>query len=203
MQYQKSLASTLKFCCFLLLLGTETQAKLETYKIDPSHTYPSFEADHMGGLSLWRGKINSSTGEITIDTELNTGRVKVVMDMSTIDFGHQKMNAHAKRDDMFAVEEYPNAIFEGELVEFVNEAPTKVKGQLTLRGVTQPLTLAIKTAKCMLHPFKLKQVCGATAEGTIMRDDFGIDNAKFMGFDMEVRLLISVEAIKVRNNASK
>ena len=55
----------------------------------------------------------------------------------------------------------------------------------------------------MLHPFKLKQVCGATAEGTIMRDDFGIDYAKFMGFDMEVRLLISVEAIKVRNNASK
>ena len=88
MQYQKSLVSTLKFCGLLLLLGAETQAKLETYEIDPSHTYPSFEADHMGGLSLWRGKINSSTGEITIDTELNTGRVKVIMDMSTIDFGH-------------------------------------------------------------------------------------------------------------------
>ena len=148
---------------------------------------------------LWRGKINSSTGEITIDTSC-TGRVKVVMDMSTIDFGHQKMNAHAKRDDMFAVEEYPNAIFEGELVEFVNEAPTRVNGQLTLRGVTQPLTLEIKTAKCMLHPFKLKQVCGATAGG-LSCETISELIAKFMGFDMEVRLLISVEAIKVRNNA--
>ena len=203
MKYQLPLATIATFCSLLLSLGTETQAKIETYEIDPSHTYPSFEADHMGGLSLWRGKINSTTGEITIDTELNTGQVTVVMDMKTIDFGHQKMNDHAKRDDMFDVENYPNATFEGKLVEFVNKAPTKVTGQLTLRGVTQPLTLEIKTAKCMLHPFKLKQVCGATAEGTIMRDDFGIDYAKFMGFDMKVSLRISVEAIKGKNNPKK
>src|SRR5690606_30801109 len=63
-----------------------------TYEIDSNHTYPSFEADHMGGLSIWRGKINSTRGTITLDKEAQTGTVEVTMDMSTIDFGHQGLN---------------------------------------------------------------------------------------------------------------
>lgn len=173
-----------------------TQAKPITYEIDSSHTFPAFEADHMGGLSLWRGKINSTSGEIVLDKDKETGSVNVVMDMSTIDFGHEGMNKHAKNSDMFDVEKYPEAVYKGNLTDFIDGAPTKVKGSLTLHGVTKPVDLDIKSFKCRLHPFKLKQVCGADAYGNIMRDDFGVDYAKRLGFKMEVALRIGVEAIK-------
>ena len=173
-----------------------TQAKPITYEIDSSHTFPAFEADHMGGLSLWRGKINSTSGEIVLDKDKETGSVNVIMDMSTIDFGHEGMNKHAKNSDMFDVEKYPEAVYKGNLTDFIDGAPTKVKGSLTLHGVTKPVDLDIKSFKCRLHPFKLKQVCGADAYGNIMRDDFGIDYAKRVGFKMEVALRIGVEAIK-------
>ena len=173
-----------------------TQAKPITYEIDSSHTFPAFEADHMGGLSLWRGKINSTSGEIVLDKDKETGSVNVIMDMSTIDFGHEGMNKHAKNSDMFDVEKYPEAVYKGNLTDFIDGAPTKVKGNLTLHGVTKPVDLDIKSFKCRLHPFKLKQVCGADAYGNIMRDDFGIDYAKRLGFKMEVALRIGVEAIK-------
>ncbi len=173
-----------------------TQAKPITYEIDSSHTFPAFEADHMGGLSLWRGKINSTSGEIVLDKDKETGSVNVIMDMSTIDFGHEGMNKHAKNSDMFDVEKYPEAVYKGNLTDFIDGAPTKVKGSLTLHGVTKPVDLDIKSFKCRLHPFKLKQVCGADAYGNIMRDDFGIDYAKRLGFKMEVALRIGVEAIK-------
>ena len=173
-----------------------TQAKPITYEIDSSHTFPAFEADHMGGLSLWRGKINSTSGEIVLDKDKETGSVNVIMDMSTIDFGHEGMNKHAKNSDMFDVEKYPEAVYKGNLTDFIDGAPTKVKGSLTLHGVTKPVDLDIKSFKCKLHPFKLKQVCGADAYGNIMRDDFGVDYAKRYGFKMEVALRIGVEAIK-------
>ena len=173
-----------------------TQAKPITYEIDSSHTFPAFEADHMGGLSLWRGKINSTSGEIVLDKDKETGSVNVIMDMSTIDFGHEGMNKHAKNSDMFDVEKYPEAVFKGNLTDFIDGAPTKVKGSLTLHGVTKPVDLDIKSFKCRLHPFKLKQVCGADAYGNIRRDDFGVDYAKRLGFKMEVALRIGVEAIK-------
>jgi polyisoprenoid-binding protein YceI len=164
--------------------------------IDPSHTFPAFEADHMGGLSLWRGKINSTSGEIILDKKNKTGSVNVVMEMDSIDFGHDGMNKHAKGDDMFGVEEFPMAKYEGVLIDFQDGAPTKVEGNLTLHGITKNVDLEVKAFKCKLHPFKLKEVCGADAHGNIMRDDFGISYGKMLGFKMDVALRIGVEAIK-------
>ena len=167
-----------------------------TYEIDPNHTFPAFEADHMGGLSLWRGKINSTSGEIVLDKKNKTGSVNVVMEMLSIDFGHDEMNKRAKSDDMFDIEEFPQASYEGKLINFQDGAPTKVEGELTLHGITKNVDLEIKAFKCRLHPFKLREVCGADLRGNIMRDDFGIKYGKMLGFKMSVSLRIGVEAIK-------
>ena len=167
-----------------------------TYEIDPNHTFPAFEADHMGGLSLWRGKINSTSGEIILDKKNKTGSVNVVMEILSIDFGHDEMNKRAKSDDMFDIEEFPQASYEGKLINFQDGAPTKVEGELTLHGITKNVDLEIKAFKCRLHPFKLREVCGADLRGNIMRDDFGIKYGKMLGFKMGVALRIGVEAIK-------
>ena len=79
-----------------------------SYDIDPAHTYPSFDADHSGGMSFWRGKINSSTGKITLDKAANAGTVEVTMDMKTIDFGHQGLNDHAQTADIFDTTKLPS-----------------------------------------------------------------------------------------------
>jgi len=167
----------------------------EIYKIEPSHTYPSFEADHFGGLSNWRGKFDKSDGTIVVDRAAKTGSVDITIDASSLDFGHAKMNEHAKGPDMFDVAKYPNATYKGKLV-FKGDVPTAVDGELTLHGVTKPVTLHINQFKCIQHPMLKKEVCGADASATFNRADFGVDYGVKMGFKPEVKLAIQVEAIK-------
>ena len=166
------------------------------YTIDPNHTYPSFTADHMGGLSNWRGKINSSSGSITLDAAAQTGTVDVKMDMKEIDFGHEKMNAHAKSNEIFDVEKFPTATYTGKLVNFKNGAPTEVDGSLTLHGVTKPLKLKINSFMCKPNPMNKKETCGADAVGKLKRDEFGVEYGKAYGFKQDVELQIQVEAVK-------
>jgi polyisoprenoid-binding protein YceI len=165
-----------------------------TYEIDPAHTYPSFEADHSGGVSLWRGKINSTTGKITLDKEAGAGTVEVTMDMKTIDFGHQGLNDHAQTPDIFDTAKYPTATYSGRFAGFRNGAPTTVEGNLTMHGVTKPVTLTLNSFKCAPHRSG-REVCGADAQATINREDFGVAFGKNFGFDMKVTLRISVEAL--------
>ena len=192
----KARLKRLMMIALLVSFAPLTFGKPVTYVIDPNHTFPAFEADHMGGLSFWRGKINSTSGEIILDKKNRTGYVTVVMEMDSIDFGNDKMTKQAKSDDMFDVEEFPQARYEGTLINFQDGSPTKVEGELTLHGITKKVDLEIKAFKCKLHPFKLREVCGADIRGNIMRDDFGISYAKIMGFKMDVALRIGVEAIK-------
>jgi polyisoprenoid-binding protein YceI len=192
----KARLKRLMMIALLVSFAPLTFGKPVTYVIDPNHTFPAFEADHMGGLSFWRGKINSTSGEIILDKKNKTGSVNVIMEMVSIDFGHDEMNKRAKGDDMFDIEKFPQASYEGKLINFQDGAPTKVEGELTLHGITKNVDLEIKAFKCTLHPFKLRQVCGADLRGNIMRDDFGIKYGKMLGFKMDVALRIGVEAIK-------
>lgn len=181
----------------LLVLGLATaSADPVTYNVDPNHTYPSFEADHMGGLSTWRGKFNKSSGTIVLDVAAKTGTVEIVIDTASIDFGHDKMNEHAMSADMFDVEKHPTAVYKGKLTDFDDGKPGKVVGTLTLKGVTKPLTLEIDDFLCKPNPTTKKEVCGADASAEFMRDDFGVDYGKAFGFKQEVELQIQVEAIR-------
>ncbi len=173
-----------------------------TYNVDPGHTYPSFEADHMGGLSILRGKFNTSSGKITLDKEAKTGTVEVTVDTKSLDFGHDKLNAHAMGADMFDVEKYPTAVFKGKLSKFKGDAPAEVQGELTLHGVTKPVTLTINQFLCKQHPMLKKEVCGADAEGTINRADFGISYGQQYGFKQDVKLRIEVEAVRADGPAA-
>ena len=167
-----------------------------TYNIDPSHTYPSFEADHFGGMSVWRGKFTKSSGTVTLDREAKSGTVDITIDATSISFGMEKMDNHAKGPDMFDVEKFPTATYKGKLVKFNDGVPTEVDGELTLHGVTKPVTLKINSFKCMQHPMMKKEFCGADASATFNRADFGVSYGQKNGFNMNVKLSIQVEAVK-------
>ena len=63
-------------------------AAADTYQLDPTHTYPSFESDHFGGLSVWRGKFTRSSGTVTLDRVAKTGTVDVTVDPASVDTGN-------------------------------------------------------------------------------------------------------------------
>ncbi len=167
------------------------------YNIDPNHTYPSFEADHMGGLSVLRGKFKQSSGTITLDLAAHSGEVNVKIDTNSLDFGHGKLNEHAQSDEMFDTAKYPTATYIGKFSKFDGEKPTEVKGELTLHGVSKPVTLVINSFLCKANPMTKKEVCGADASATFNRADFGINYGQQMGFKQDIKLAIEVEAVKV------
>jgi polyisoprenoid-binding protein YceI len=180
----------------LTLIAGSALAAPVTYEVDPAHTYPSFAADHMGGLSVWRGKFDKSSGTIVLDKDKSSGTVDITVDTSSIDFGHEKLNEHVKGPDMFDVTKYPTATFKGKLANFKNGAPTEVQGEFTLHGVTKPLTLKINQFLCKPNPMTKKEVCGADASAIFNRKDYGLGYGDAYGFKMDVQLAIQVEAVR-------
>jgi polyisoprenoid-binding protein YceI len=181
----------------LFVLGvTSATAASTTYNVDPDHTHPSFEVDHLGGLSTWRGTFKKTSGTVAIDTAANTGTVDVVIDTATVDFAHDKLNEHVSSPEMLDVAKYPTAEYKGKFIEFANDAPKAISGDLTLHGVTKPVTLTIDSFKCFEHPMLKKQVCGADASGTFNRADFGVNYGQQYGFKQDVLLRIQVEGVK-------
>ena len=180
----------------LALVTGSALAAPATYNVDPNHTYPSFEADHFGGLSVWRGKFDKSSGTITLDKEKSSGSVEITVDASSVDFGLAKLNEHAKSAEIFDVTKYPTATYKGTLAKFKDGSPTEVDGQFTLHGVTKPLTLKINSFKCIVNPMIKKEVCGADASATLNRSDYGVSFGDKYGFKQEVKLQIQVEGIR-------
>ncbi len=178
-----------------LIYATIANATIESFTIDPDHTYPSFEADHFG-LSVWRGKMNKTSGSVDLDRAAGAGQIKVVIDLSSIDFGQDKLNAWATGPEFFDAARFPEATYTGTLAHFVHGAPRQVLGTLTLHGVSKPVVLKINSFACKPHPMLKREWCGADALATFKRDDFGLDSGKTYGFNMDVTLRIQVEAVK-------
>jgi polyisoprenoid-binding protein YceI len=188
------------FVCAFSVASGLASALPDTYKIDPKHTHPMFEADHLGGVSVWRGLFKKTSGSITFDAAAQTGSIDVAVDISSVEFGYGELNevaVNSSAPPIFEASKYPAAYYKGTLGGFVNGSPTTVAGQLTLHGVTKPVALRINTFKCIDdHPQPKQRVCGADASGTFNRADFGITVGQKYGFRMEVTLRIQVEAIR-------
>lgn len=198
----------MRFLMFAALLtsGVATAAPVH-YTTDPDHTHPSFAADHVG-LSTWRGKFDHSTGAITLDRAKHTGTVHIVTRVDSINFGNPALTKMVLRDVIpaplcktqcafFDAAKYPTAVYDGTLADFVDGAPTRVVGKLTLHGVTRPVDLKIEHFKCIPDfVAKPRERCGAEASATFDRADFGIDAGQSFGMDMKVSMQIQVEAVQ-------
>jgi polyisoprenoid-binding protein YceI len=180
----------------LALMTGAAMAAPVTYKLDPNHTYPSFEADHFGGLSVWRGKFDRTSGTVVLDKEKGSGSVDITVDIASIDYGNAKLNEHARSAEIFDAQQFPTATYKGTLAKFKDGAPTEIDGQLTLHGVTKPLKLTVNQFKCMMHPMLKKEVCGADASATFNRSDFGVSYGDKFGFRQDVKLQIQVEGVR-------
>lgn len=166
----------------------------ETYVIDGSHTFPRFEYNHFG-YSTQQSRFNGTTGKITLDRAARTGSVEVVIDATSVDTGHALFNGHIQGEDFFHTEKYPTISFRSTGVNFNGDKPASVAGNLTIKGITKPVTLEVTSFHCMPHPIVKKDACGANATTTVKRSDFGAGKHAPYVSD-EVKLTIAVEAIK-------
>jgi len=152
----------------------------ETYVLDPYHTYPNFTVDHVG-VSAIRGQFTKTSGKFTVDTAAKTGAVELVIDAASVTTGDhdrgtrkRSRDEHLRTADFFNVAEFPKMSYKSTAVTFNGDAPAEVEGQLTLLGVSKPVTLKIERWVCKAHPFNKKPMCGGNASGSFKRTDFGM-----------------------------
>lgn len=177
----------------LLVLPLSGLAQPQSHTIDRSHTYPSFEASHLG-ISWWRGRFNRSSGKVTLDRTARAGTVEVQMETASLDFGHNKMSETTRGKDFFNAEQFPLITYRGSFSRFEADTPVEVTGELTLLGVTKPVSLKISSFKCMTHNLLKREVCGADVHGSFKRSEFGMNRGIPLP-EEAVRLAIQVEAV--------
>jgi polyisoprenoid-binding protein YceI len=177
-------------------LSINVQGAEITYKLDPTHTYPSFEADHFNGISIWRGKFNKSSGVILLDRARQSGALDVTIDMSSVDIGNQRLDDILRSKTVFDVDSFPVATYKSTEVVFKGDVPVAILGNLTLHGVTRPVELKIQSFKCFESPLLKKEVCGTESTAVFDRSEFGLAIGKDHGFNMNTTLHIQAEGIK-------
>ena len=181
----------------VLALATAVSAPVlaapETYVIDGSHTFPRFSYSHFG-LSKQLSRFDKTSGTIVLDKEAKTGSVDIVIDTTSVDTGFPVFNGHIQGADFLDTTAFPTATFKSTKVVFKGDAPTEVQGDLTIKGVTKPVTLTVTSFVAMPHPMLQKDAIGANATTVIKRTDFNAGKyAPNVGDDVTID--IAVEAI--------
>jgi polyisoprenoid-binding protein YceI len=181
------------FAAFATLSGAVSAAP-ETFVLDGSHTFPRFSYSHFG-FSTQLSRFNTTTGKIVLDKEAKTGSVDVSIDTRSVDTGFPVFDGHIQGEDFLDTAKYPVATFKSTKVVFEGDSPKAVEGNLTIKGVTKPVTLALTSFKLMPHPMLKKDAIGANATTKISRTEFGAGKYAPNVGD-EVTIDIAIEAIK-------
>ena len=145
----------------------------DSYTVDPAHTFPHFSINHLG-FSTMQGRFDSTSGKIMLDREAKTGSMEISIDAASVSTGFAKRDQHLKSPDFFNTAEFPQITYKSNSVKFRGDVPVAVEGDLTLLGVTKPVTLNISDFKCGANPMNKKEECGAAATAQILRSDFGM-----------------------------
>lgn len=177
----------------LLSVGV-AHAEPVSYGIDPTHTFSRFSYVHMG-LSTQLSRFNKTTGTVTLDKAAKTGAVDVVIDMKSVDTGATVFNGHIQGEDFLDTAKFPTATFKSTKVVFEGDKPAAVEGNLTIKGVTKPVTLKLTHFVNTEHPMMKKDAIGADASVVIKRSEFNAGKyAPAVGDD--VTITVSLEALK-------
>ncbi len=164
------------------------------YVIDPGHTFPNFEITHLG-LTTHRGRFNKTSGWVMLDRAAHDGSVEIKIDADSLDTGDARLEQRLRAEDFFDTASYPTITFKSNQLHFAGDVLVGVDGELTLRGVTRPVALTVTSFRCGNRPITGQEACGANAETTIKRADFGI-TAYPSAIGADVKLLFQVEAVK-------
>jgi len=184
---------TLIAAAFAAFFAGQALAAPQTYAVDSSHTFPRFSYNHMG-LSKQILSFKKTTGTVVLDKEAKDAKVDVTIDMTSVNTGFEPFDGHIQGEDFLHTAEFPTATFKSTKVVFDGDKPTSIEGDLTIKGVTKPVTLTVTSFFNGPHPMMKKDAIGANATAVISRTEFNA--GKFApGVGDEVTLDIALEAI--------
>ncbi len=173
------------------VLATAAFAAPTVYTTDANHTFVRFSYNHMG-FSTQESRFNSVSGTVTYDPADKTGSVDIVINAKSVDTGSDPFNKNIQGADYLDTTEFPTATFKSTAVKFDGDKPVSIEGDLTLKGVTKPVTLTVTSFMHGLNMHK-KDAIGANATATIKRADFNMAKYTPMVSD-EMNLDIAIEA---------
>ena len=179
---------------FAAAAASPALAAPETFVIDGTHTFPRFSYNHFG-YSTQVSRFNKTTGKVVLDKVAKTGAVDVEIDTKSVDTGYSTFNEHIQGEDFLNTAKFPTATFKSTKVVFEGDKPAAIEGNLTLKGVTKPVTLKVTSFQAMPHPMLKKDAVGANATTTVKRSDFNMGKYAPNVGD-EVTIDIGLEAIK-------
>jgi len=184
----------LAFIALAAAFAAPVFAAPETYNVDSTHTFPTFEYNHLGFTNQTH-RFNKTTGTIVWDKAAKTASVDITIDAKSVDVGSALFTEHIQGEDYFDTAKYPTITFKSTSVKFVGDKPATIDGNLTIKGVTKPVTLTVTNFLTQPHPMLKKDAIGANAVTKIKRSEFNAGkNAPYVSD--EVTLTLSVEAIK-------
>jgi polyisoprenoid-binding protein YceI len=169
-------------------------ASLPGYRLDPTHTQIHWEVLH-NGTSTARGRFDRVVGTAQFDARSQQLDVGITVDTASLSTGQATFDAVIRGTNLLASAEYPQAFFTARHARWESGVPREVQGEITLRGVSQPLTLRALRWHCGLNLLVQREVCGGDFEAELRRSDFGINYALPFAAD-KVRLLIEVEGLR-------
>ena len=169
-------------------------AEMESYTVDPRHTIPTYEVSHFG-YSMQRGRFGKTSGKITLDTAAKKGSADIAMETASVSTGVDKLDEHLRSEDFLNAAKFPQITFKSTDFAFEGDKVKSATGDLTINGVTRPVTFTANVFRCAMNPMLKKKQCGADLQTTIKRSDFGMKYGLPMLGD-DVTLRIPVESMK-------
>ncbi|HTV85209.1 MAG TPA: YceI family protein [Dyella sp.] len=195
---------TFRYVMLAGLLGAamSAQAAPVTYKLDPSHTMVLFSWNHLG-FSHPVADIGIGEGTLVFDAQNPANSsVDVTMPLANLDTHVPALDKHLKEPDFFDADKYPTITFKSTSVKPLGGNQYEVTGNLTVHGVTKPVTLNATLNKSGVHPLHKVQAIGFDATGTLNRSQFGLGAYVPMVSD-EIKLNITTEALVPGNGSGK
>lgn len=185
-----------------LLLGSVMAAPMQaqlaaaapTYALDPTHSFVHWEVVHMG-TSTVRGRFGGTNGSVQFDAKAKQIDIGIAIDTAAVNTGVAPLDGLLRGSEGLSSTEFPQAYFTARSARWEGEVPREIRGEFTLRGVSQGLTLKAVRWNCALNPLYRREVCGGDFEGEIVRSTFGITHSLPFVAD-KVKLLVQVEGIR-------
>lgn len=183
----------LAFAALSFVSATNAAAAPVAYTLDPSHTSVVWSVSHFG-FSSPSGKFNNVKGMLMLDEQKpENSSLEVTVDLASVNSGVPKLDDHLKSNAFFDVASTPNATFKSTSVVLSGTDSAKVTGNLTLHGVSKPVTLDVKLNKIGDSPVTKKKTAGFTASTIIKRSEFNMTYG-LPGLADDVALNIQSEA---------
>lgn len=177
----------------LLVWMTSAAAAPETYVIDSSRTSSQFSYRYLG-LSSQTNRFEKIRGTMVFDRESQSGSAEVTIDAASVHTGQTMLDAQMKAADFFDVANYPVITFKSGQISLDGEQST-LPGELTIKGVTRPVTLAVTHFQCVQDSAYGVESCDANATVTIKRSDFKMGKYAFL-VSNDITLNLALRAVK-------